>query len=290
MPEATVRGVTLNYEVFGDSGPWIAFTPGSRRPYGELASLSREIAKSGYRVLLHDRRNCGASEVKIEDGGSEHEIWADDLHALCVHLGAAPLYVGGSSAGARLAILFALRHSDAVRGLLLWRVTGGQHAATRLAHQYYGAFIELAQAGGMEAVCESDHFAACIRARPKNRDNLMAMKPDAFIRIMGVWRDNFLAAANLPIVGATEEQLHGLTVPVCLIAGNDKVHTPATARKAASLLPDSELHDDVVQKRPEDDLLDEWDQQEWRDAEGRIAAIFLRFMEKAEAQRTDRSA
>ena len=34
------------------------------------------------------------------------------------------------------------------RGLLLWRVTGGQHAANELAENYYGAFIKLAQKGG----------------------------------------------------------------------------------------------------------------------------------------------
>ncbi len=283
MPEANVRGVTLNYEVFGSAGRWLAFTPGSRRPYRELVSLSQHIAAQGYRVLLHDRRNCGASEVKIEGSGSEHEIWADDLYALCKHLNAAPLYVGGSSAGARLAVLFALRHPDAVRGMLLWRLTGGQHAAQKLAHQYYGAFMEIAKAGGMAAVCESDHFAACIKARPANRDNLMAMDPDEFIRIMNLWRENFLAAANLPIVGATEEQLRSIAVPVCLIAGNDKVHTPATARKAVSLLPHAELHEGVVEKRPDDDLLDVWDQDAWRNAEGEIARIFLGFIDKAES-------
>ncbi len=77
-------------------------------------------------------------------------------------VGAESLYVGGSSAGARLAILFALRHPSMVRGLLLWRLTGGSHAATKLAELYYGDFIKLAKAGGMSAVCESEHFAACI--------------------------------------------------------------------------------------------------------------------------------
>ncbi len=27
MAEAVVRGVSLYYEVFGDAGPWVAFTP-----------------------------------------------------------------------------------------------------------------------------------------------------------------------------------------------------------------------------------------------------------------------
>src|SRR3978361_1384569 len=124
MPVAVGRGVQINYEVVGRSGPFIALTPGSRRPYTELVNLSKEIATHGYRRLLHDRRNCGASEVAFDGSASEHEVWADDLYELAKQLNAAPLYVGGSSAGARLAILFAIRDSDALRGLLLARVTG----------------------------------------------------------------------------------------------------------------------------------------------------------------------
>ena len=75
--------------------------------------------------------------------------------------------VGGSSAGARLAILFALRHPKALRGLLLWRLTGGQQAVDRLAENYYGKFIKIARAGGMQAVRESEHFAeSSTRGRP----------------------------------------------------------------------------------------------------------------------------
>ena len=135
----------------------------------------------------------------------------------------------------------------------------------------------------MGAVCESEHFKECIAARASNRERLMAMDPAEFIRVMDLWRDNFLAAATLPIVGATEEQLRNLKMPVCLIAGNDKVHTPVTARKAASLLPNSVFHDDVVEKHPDDNLLNDWNPAEWRSAEGRIAELFLQLMAKSRA-------
>jgi pimeloyl-ACP methyl ester carboxylesterase len=280
MPEARVRGVTLNYQIIGESGDVIALTPGSRRSYDELVPFGKLLAARSYRVLLHDRRNCGRSDIGIEARGSEHEIWADDLDALCKHIGAGRVYAGGSSAGARLALLFALRHLSSVKGLLLWRVTGGQHAAQKLAHQYYGAFMDMAKAGGMASVCASDHFGDCIKARPSNRDKLMAMKPEEFIAVMNTWRENFLAAADLPVVGATEAQLRGMTMPVCIICGNDKVHTPAAARKAASLIPGAEFHDDVVAKRPDDDLLDEWDQNEWKSVERRLAEIFGVFLKR----------
>jgi pimeloyl-ACP methyl ester carboxylesterase len=284
MSEAIIRGVHINYEVVGNSGPWIALTPGSRRPYGELVGLSKAIAAAGYRVLLHDRRNCGASEVAFDGSASEHEVWADDLYELGKQLGALPIYVGGSSAGARLAILFAIRHPDGLRGLLLWRVTGGQEAVDRLAESYYGQFIKIAQAGGMEAVCKSEHFAECIKARPANRDRLLQTDVGQFIKVMTTWRERFLESAMLPIVGASEADLRAIKAPACLIAGNDVIHTPATARKAAGLIPNSELHEDVVEKRSDDKLLKEWDRKEWRDVEPRIAAIFATFLKRAESK------
>jgi hypothetical protein len=66
MPEALVRGVHINYEIVGDQGPFVALTPGSRRPCGELVDLAEAIAADGYRVLLHDRRNCSASDVAFD--------------------------------------------------------------------------------------------------------------------------------------------------------------------------------------------------------------------------------
>jgi pimeloyl-ACP methyl ester carboxylesterase len=280
MPEALVRGVHINYEVIGNSGPFIALTPGSRRSYAELINLSKSIAASGYRVLLHDRRNCGASDVAFDGSGSEHEVWADDLYELGKQLGALPMYVGGSSAGARLGILYAMRHPDGLRGLLLWRVTGGQEAVDKLSESYYGQYIKLVRAGGMQAVADSEHFAECIKARPANKERLLATNTEAFIKVMEVWRGKFLQSATLPIVGASEADLDAIKAPACLIAGNDVIHTPATARKAARLIPNSELHEDVVAVLPDDKLLKDWDRKEWRDAEPRMAAIFGDFLAK----------
>src|ERR1700685_2684797 len=217
MPVALVRGVHINYEIVGTHGPFVALTPGSRRSYAELINLSKAIAANGYRVLLHDRRNCGASDTAFDGSGSEHDVWADDLYELGNHLGALPMYVGGSSAGARLAILCAIRHPDGLRGLLLWRVTGGQEAVDRLAENYYGQYIKLAQAGGMEAIAASEHFAEMIAARPQNRERILSVKVDDFLQVMTPGREAFLPAAKLPMVGATEADLNAIKQPACLV-------------------------------------------------------------------------
>src|ERR1041384_7767528 len=158
MPYANVRGVHINYKILGQRGPWIALSPGGRRDLSGIEPMARPLADLGYRVGVFDRRNCGASDVVIDGDDSEYEIWADDLYELLSQLGALPAIVGGSSSGCRTALLFALRHGAAARGLLLWRVTGGRFACERLAQEYYGQFIDAAKRGGMAAVCSMEHL------------------------------------------------------------------------------------------------------------------------------------
>ena len=82
MATATVRGVTINYEVFGNEGPWVALITGGRRGYKEFIPLASKIADEGFRVLLHDRRNTGSSDILIASNEVEEITWADDLAIL----------------------------------------------------------------------------------------------------------------------------------------------------------------------------------------------------------------
>src|SRR5262245_54541979 len=82
MPIAHVRGVNINYEVLGTGGPWVALSPGGRRALDNVKSLAQHVANAGYRVLVHDRRNCGLSDIAIGADASEYEVWAEDLYDL----------------------------------------------------------------------------------------------------------------------------------------------------------------------------------------------------------------
>jgi pimeloyl-ACP methyl ester carboxylesterase len=241
MPTAHVNGTDIPYEILGDGGPWVALNPGGRRGMAEIRSLAARVAASGCRVLIHDRRNCGAAAVSVGGGNTEHQLWADDLHALLQHLGALPAVIGGSSSGCRMSIDFALRYPQAVRGLLLWRVTGGAFAVQRLTEKYYGEYIRAAQAGGMAAVCETEHFRELIAARPANRAALMAMDPGQFIAAMREWEREFRAGGGEPVIGASAAQLQSITVPACVVPGNDRTHPRAAAEKLARLMPGAEL-------------------------------------------------
>jgi len=151
MPRATFRGVEINYEVLGERGPWVALQPGGPRGLAGVKSLGEKIAEARHRVLVYDRRNCGASGVSFDGGNSENEVWAEDLHGLLLALDPAPAW------------------------LLLWRVTGGAYAAQRLVQNYYNEFIEAAERRGMEAVCHSEHFGEVIASNPATRARLESM-------------------------------------------------------------------------------------------------------------------
>jgi len=276
MPVASVRGVHINYEVLGSSGPWVALMPGGRRAMGGVRTLGERIAAGGYRVLLHDRRNCGASDVVIDGSEPEYSFWADDLHELLLQLGATSVWVGGGSSGCRLSLVFALRYREMTAGLLLWRITGGTFAANRLNKQYYLNYIALAREGGMAAVCASEHFAECIRVRPQNRERLMAMDPQRFIAAMESWSRQFMQGADAPVIGASEQELRSIRVPACVIPGNDKTHLGEVGETLQRLLPVSELH--VLY--PEHQDVDMVPPAEWDRKLPEQAAVFLDFMKR----------
>jgi pimeloyl-ACP methyl ester carboxylesterase len=217
--------------------------------------------------------------VVIDGAESEYEIWADDIHELLRQLGALPVVVGGSSSGCRTALLFALRHPDAVSALLLWRVTGGRFACERLAEEYYGQFITAAKAGGMAAVCEMEHWKERIEARPENREALMRMKPERFIEVMSHWREYFLKGADLPVIGATEQDLQSIKVPACVVPGNDNTHGRQTGENLGRLIAKSEVH--VLFPKHYDEPLSP--REEWDEKAGEMAALFADFIKRTAA-------
>jgi len=276
MPVAKVRGVNINYEVLGNHGPWMALSPGGRRALDSVKGLAQQLAGHGYRVLIHDRRNCGVSDIVIGGEQSEYETWADDLHELLRQLNAMPTIVGGSSSGCRLSLTFALKYPHAVRALLLWRVTGGAFAAARLTENYYDKYIRAAREGGMAAVCELDHFKERIEAKPTNRAVLMAMDPKTFIAAMERWRAQFARGAELPVIGASETDLKSIKVPAIVVPGNDKTHNHAVGEAAHRMILGSEL----VDLFPGDLDIDLVPPEDWTRKDPEMAGAFAEFLRR----------
>lgn len=276
MPYLNVRGVALYHELYGTQGPWLALTAGGRHRYLEMAPLAQAIAAQGFRVLVHDRRNTGASDFFIGGEDTEEEIWADDLVALLQMLGAPRAFFGGSSAGSRLALTVYRRHPAFVQGLLLMRVTGGTFAAGRLPRTYYGQFIEAARSGGMAAVCATAPYAERLALNPTNRARLMAMDPAQYIAVMQRWLDAFVAGPIEPVMGVPEAELQACRAPTLVVPGNDKTHDSRSGLATARLILGAELFELPITDQ-DVDLIPFPD---WKEHFPALTARFVEFMRR----------
>jgi len=168
-------GVSICYRLLGNAGPCVAFIPGGQNGICDFGMatgsdmftvLGQVLPKCGYRVLLHDRRNTGFSDIGYAAGRAiEAELQAQDLHLLLERLGLGPAVLVGNSSGGRLSLLLARLHPSSIRALVLMNLTGGKVAAQNLSHQYYRRYISLAQSTrGMEAIANTDHYADLCKA------------------------------------------------------------------------------------------------------------------------------
>jgi len=275
MPRTAVRGVGLNYDVVGDHGPWVLLIQGGRQDMELFRALAEHLAAAGHRVILHDRRNSGGSDVALSDQGSEEETFADDAYTLARHLDALPVIACGGAGGSRHCILLALRHPGSVKSLLLWWPSGGRPAAEQLAQLYYGQFITAAEAGGMRAVAETPYYTERIARVPENRERLLHMDPAEFIAVQRRWRQFFLDGADLPVIGVDSATVGTVTLPTCIIPGHDMIHPHDIGTALAGILPNAELHELPALERPEDEAARV---QARLDHQRRLAEIFLDFL------------
>lgn len=239
MPNLEVDGINLYYEVYG-SGPAVILTPGGRNDCNALRPLGA-LLSSRCRVILHDRCNCGRSDVYFGGELSEQHLWAEHMATLLKHLAAAPVYAVGGSAGSRTSLTLAVRHPEMVKGLFVWEVSGGPRSAELTAPNYYGQFIAAAQQGGMQTVAETDFFAQRIKDNPRNRDRLLSMPAQDFIVAMQRWQAAY--SVPHPVSELSAAQLARITCPMQLFAGNtpDDVHHTSAAESVKRLLPQADL-------------------------------------------------
>ena len=202
MPIAEINGLSLAYEVVGDSGqPW-AITPGGRftKESPGVRELAAALAEHGNKVLIWDRPNCGASDVCFE-GSSESAMQADALAGLLTHLDMTPAVIAGGSGGARVSLLTAARHPEAAAGLAIWWISGGVYGLLSLATHYCGGSVQTAWTQGMEAVADLPEWAEVQEHNPSNRDRFLAQDRATFIATMERWMLAYCPHDDEPVPG-----------------------------------------------------------------------------------------
>jgi 3-oxoadipate enol-lactonase len=114
MPEVTLNGVEIFYEVLGREGPPVAFLNGimmTTRSWVFQTALLRQR----YRCILHDFRG------QLLSGKPEEPFTmathAEDLWCLLDHLGFETCHVVGTSYGGEVGMIFAATHPERVQSL-----------------------------------------------------------------------------------------------------------------------------------------------------------------------------
>ena len=262
MPEITVNGVTLAYEVFG-KGPPVVWSTHGWFPRDNLAYLVAGRLSAHYRVLIWDRRNCGASDIAISDTPTDHELWSEDLHCLLGALNMSPAYLAGACNGAALSLFTAGRYADDIRGLVLLappcHYTPETPEVAFIIDGHFHRLAEVATDGGMGAViAESaeawarlgsaqakprdwllNWVAETISMNPANRERLLAMRPDVFAATMKRWAAWYAQGAG-HIHGVPYEDVESLQLPALVAHGFDPVHPRDTAEELYRHLPNAQ--------------------------------------------------
>ncbi|CAN7562087.1 alpha/beta hydrolase [Terrabacter sp. LjRoot27] len=120
MPTFTSHdGSELAYRVDGTGDPLVVWPGGPARDAAYLGDLGGLADVAGRALVVPDPRGTGASPRPADLTAYGPSRLADDLEALRTHLGLERLELLGHSAGASVCLLYAARHPERVRRLVL---------------------------------------------------------------------------------------------------------------------------------------------------------------------------
>ncbi len=244
-------GTELAYHVHGAGAPLICLPGGPMRAseyLGDLGGLSRRR-----RLILLDLRGTGSSATPTDLSSYRCDRLVDDVLALQDHLRLASADVLGHSAGANIALQYALRHPSRVGRLLLITPSGRavglepdtaqrrEVVSLRRGEPWFehaAAAFERLAAGG-----EAEQDWAATAPFFYGRWDAAAQACDA----AGGKQVNDVAATAFAAEGAfdpaaTRAGLTDLSVPVLVIGGRlDLQRPPAVTAEFAALFPHARL-------------------------------------------------
>jgi pimeloyl-ACP methyl ester carboxylesterase len=231
--------------VIGDPGarPWV-ITPGGRfsKDSPGVRELATALAERGNRVLIWDRPNCGASDVRF-DGSSESAMQADVLAGLLRQLGMTPAVIAGGSGGARVSLLTASRHRDVASGLATWWISGGVFGLMVLGVHYCSESLKAAWNGTMADVAALPEWAEVIERNPANRELFLREDRAEFVATMERWMAAYCPCGDELVPGLPDSDARALDIPALVFrsGASDYNHTRATSENLAKLLPNARL-------------------------------------------------
>jgi pimeloyl-ACP methyl ester carboxylesterase len=244
MPVIEINGGNVVYEILGDRGDLIVLTTGGRfsRTVRGLRPLADALVAGGYRVLLWDRPNCGASDVQFY-AATESHMRARTLRALLTALDTGPVILVGGSGGARDSILTTILYPELVGKLAVWNIVGGVFGMFNIGSYYLIPSIRALRSKGVAGMLELDEWQERVAENPKNRDRLLAWDRAELTTQLLRWLNAYVSRPGQTIPGVEDEQFAGITVPTLIIRGgaDDLDHPKRTSLEVHCLIRGSTL-------------------------------------------------
>jgi 2-hydroxy-6-oxonona-2,4-dienedioate hydrolase len=241
-----INGGNVVYEILGSEGDFIALTPGGRfsKDIPGLRPLAEALVAGGYRVLLWDRPNCGASDVQFY-GYSESHMRAETLMQLITKLDIGPCIIAGGSGGARDSILTTILYPELVTKLAVWNIVGGVYGSFVLGGHYIVPSILAVRGAGINGLLHVGEWKERIEENPANLDRIRGLDADEFLKVMLRWLNAFVSKPGQTIPGVEDFLFDDIKVPTLIIRGgeNDWDHPKRTSLEVSCLIKGSQLID-----------------------------------------------
>lgn len=246
MPAVTVNGGKVVYEILGTTGDLIVLTPGGRysKDIPGLRPLAEALAGGGYRVLLWDRPNCGASDIQFF-GQTESHMRAETLAGLLAELDTGPVILAGGSGGARDSMLTTMLYPELVTDLVLWNIVGGVYGTFNLGAYYVLPSLQAVRGLGVEGLLRMREWRERIAENPANEQRLRSLDPAEFVKLSLRWLNAYVPKPGQTIPGVDDEMFERIRVPTLIIRGgaNDLDHPKRTSLEVSCLIEGSTLID-----------------------------------------------
>ncbi len=241
MPQETINGYNMHYEVHGDGPPLVMIHGGLGGGEGSAAMVENFAASFSdrFQMIFYDRRAAGRSETPQDGYSMANQV--QDLRALLQRLGVDQAHVLGSSGGGPIALGMALDHPEMVDTLLLVNTMTYASQPERAARQQeMDDLLANEAAHGREASVERGlEFR-----NPGIRDN----EPERFQRLKAVNMEKFPGMigsmrAYLDIGDSIETRLSSLKMPTLIVHGDADERIPVDcSRSLHEKISGSELH------------------------------------------------
>ena len=211
------RGVRL-FAIEDGSGPVVIMLHGGMANHLAALPLVKPLGER-YRIIAPDLRGSGKSWC----GASlTFDQLADDVELLLDHIGVDRAVVGGVSSGSGIALRFALRHPDRIRGLVLVKpmYAGELRGYTEHQKQTFAMMDAVASRALEEGVQVLRPL--CANLPEGTRERALAIM-ESFDPASVVATSHFIASGFQPFISAAD--LAFLALPSLLVRGDDPMHS-----------------------------------------------------------------